>query len=200
MRLWPFFRREPTPEPQVLVVGLGNPGAEYAATRHNVGFRAAEQLALAHDISLRHRRHRSLYGEGRVGDVWVLVALPQTFMNNSGGAVARLAAHYDAAPSDIVVVCDDLSLPLGKLRIRRSGSAGGHKGLQSIINALDTSDFPRIRIGIGPRPERVSAVDFVLSAFTPRETKVVDDQIIAAGQALRTLIVDGIQEAMNAHN
>jgi len=200
MRLWPFFRRERKPEPQTLVVGLGNPGAEYAATRHNVGLRAAAQLARVHDIPLRHTRHRSIYGEGRIGDAWVLVALPQTFMNNSGEAVARLAAYYDAAPSAIVVVCDDLSLPLGKLRIRRRGSAGGHKGLQSIIHALDTSEFARLRIGIGPRPRRVNAVEFVLSAFTPRESKVIDEQIIVAGNALRTLIADGIEEAMNAHN
>lgn len=200
MRLWPFFRRRPRPTPQALIVGLGNPGAEYAATRHNIGFRAAEQLARLHDIPLRHTRHLSLYGQGCVGDVSVLVALPQTFMNNSGQAVARLAAHYDVAPSDIVVVCDDLDLPLGKLRIRRRGSAGGHRGLQSIIDALDTYEFPRVRIGIGPRPRRMAAVDFVLSAFAPREAKTADEQVIAAGNALHSLIVAGIEDAMNAHN
>jgi PTH1 family peptidyl-tRNA hydrolase len=200
MRLWPFLRREREPKPDRLVVGLGNPGAEYATTRHNVGFGAAAQLARVHDMPLSYTRHRSVYGQGRIGDALVLVALPQTFMNNSGEAVARLADHYDLAPSGIVVVCDDLDLPVGKLRIRRRGSAGGHKGLQSIINALATSDFARLRIGIGPRPPNVDAVDFVLSAFTPRESKVIEEQIITAGNALHTLIVDGVEEAMNAHN
>ncbi|MGD8237526.1 MAG: aminoacyl-tRNA hydrolase [Armatimonadota bacterium] len=200
MRLWPFFRRRERPKPQALVIGLGNPGAEYAATRHNVGFRAVEQLALVHDIHLGHTRHQSIYGEGHVGDAWTLLALPQTFMNRCGAAVASLADRYGAGPSDIVVACDDLNLPLGKLRIRRHGSAGGHRGLQSVIDALGTSDFPRLRIGIGPRPRHTDAVDFVLSPFRPREAKVMDEHVIDAGKALRTLIVDGVEEAMNAHN
>ncbi len=200
MRLWPFFRREKPPKPQALIVGLGNPGPEYVDTRHNVGFRAVEQLALVHDIPVDRTWHRSIYGEGYVGDAWVVLALPQTFMNRSGEAVSRLAAHYDAAPGDVIVVCDDLNLPLGKMRIRREGSAGGHNGLQSIIKALHTSDFPRLRIGIGSRPPRVPAVDFVLSAFKPREAKVIDEQIIAAGSALQSMIVHGTEDAMNAHN
>jgi PTH1 family peptidyl-tRNA hydrolase len=201
MRLWPLrFRRQRRPKPQALIIGLGNPGAQYALTRHNIGSRAVEQLAQLHQIPLRDAQHRSILGEGYIQDAWVLLALPQTFMNNSGEAVARLAAHYDAPPPSIVVVCDDLNLPLGKLRIRRQGSAGGHKGLQSIIDALDTSDFPRVRIGIGPKPPHVDAVDFVLSPFAPREAKMVGEHVITAGNALRTLIVDGIDEAMNVHN
>jgi PTH1 family peptidyl-tRNA hydrolase len=149
-----------------LIVGLGNPGRNYRYTRHNIGFMIAEALAQRLDTGFK----RSFLLKGRLaqkGDI--LLAKPQTFMNLSGQSVKRIAERFKVAVSDIFVICDDLSLPFGKLRLRRRGSAGGHKGLSSVAERLGTQDFARLRIGVGAPKGGVDPADFVLSDFTPEE-------------------------------
>ena len=141
------------PPPEMLVVGLGNPGDRYRDTRHNVGFRCVDRIAGDHAIELSRRQRRALIGEGVIDGHPVVVARPRTFVNRSGEAVAYLLTRYAATPDRLLVVYDDMDLPLGKLRLRPSGSAGGHNGIKSIIDAVGTREFPRLRIGIG-RPAR----------------------------------------------
>lgn len=181
-----------------LIVGLGNPGSEYHGTRHNVGFMALDLLARHHHINVKSRRGKALIGEGMIAGEKVILAKPYTFMNLSGQAVADLARRYRLSPAEIIVICDDVNLPLGRLRIRASGSAGGHNGLKSIIFSLHSEDFPRVRIGIGS-PQR-DMVDHVLSRFRRDERPIVLDSIISAGDAVETILESGIEQAMNCFN
>ncbi|MFH1087781.1 MAG: aminoacyl-tRNA hydrolase [Chloroflexota bacterium] len=188
-----------------LVVGLGNPGKEYARNRHNVGFRCVDYLARHGAIQLKVRRHHSRLGSGRIDNTEVLLAKPQTFVNRSGEAVSQLAQQYRIAVGDLIVISDDLDLPLGKLRIRAGGSSGGHKGLKSIASALGATDFLRLRIGIG-RPEdsllerEMQVVNHVLGDFTPDEEQQVALVIPRAAEAIRCLLTDGVSAAMARTN
>ncbi|MBI4328935.1 MAG: aminoacyl-tRNA hydrolase [Chloroflexi bacterium] len=190
---------------RALVVGLGNPGLEYARSRHNVGFRVVEMLSRRHGIPLRTRRGKATIGEGRVGTGEdgrpVLLAKPRTYMNLSGEAVGPLVRNGDIRLSDLLVVCDDLDLPLGKIRLRPGGSAGGHNGLRSIIAALDTPEFPRLRVGIG-RPEEAGEepIEHVLGPFRPEELPVAGAAIERAAQAVLCFLEEGIDQAMNRFN
>jgi len=182
-----------------LIVGLGNPGREYQETRHNVGFRVVERLAERHGIDLRKHRHQAAYGEGRIAGQPVLLAKPLTYMNLSGQAVAALARYHNLAPSDILVVTDDANLPLGRLRIRPRGTAGGHNGLKSIISCLQTTEFPRLRIGVGAADGR-PMVDHVLGRFSRAESEAIAAAIEEAADAVELFLREGIEAAMNRYN
>jgi PTH1 family peptidyl-tRNA hydrolase len=180
-------------------VGLGNPGRQYSGTRHNVGFRVIDALAAAHGITVRTRRLHSVYGVGEIGGERVCLARPQTYMNLSGQAVAALQRELSLPLEDLLIVCDDVNLPLGKLRIRRQGSAGGSNGLKSIVASLDTDAFPRLRIGVG-RPGGGDLVDHVLGSFNRAELPIVEQAINTAVEAVEVALSDGVETAMNRFN
>jgi peptidyl-tRNA hydrolase, PTH1 family len=182
-----------------MVVGLGNPGPEYSNTRHNVGFMVLEVLSRRHRVPIRGTRHGARVGEGEVAGEPASLVKPLTFMNVSGRAVAPLAHSYSLAPDRVLVVYDDADLPLGKIRVRARGSAGGHGGLKSIIAAMGSSEFPRVRIGIG-RSGRGDLVDHVLTGFRPDERAVMDAAIQRAADAVECALTDGIETAMNRFN
>ena len=182
-----------------LIAGLGNPGACYARSRHNIGFLIVEQFARAHHFDFARKRFNAEIAEGALGEARVMIAKPQTFMNLSGDAVGKLFAFYKIAPHDLLVVYDDLDLPLGKLRMRSRGSAGGHHGMESIIARIGTSDFPRLRVGIG-RPDPNADVDHVLGNFDADERVLMDETFARAIEAIDVWLRDGISKAMNRFN
>lgn len=179
-----------------LVVGLGNPGPEYERTRHNVGFRLADRLVGGADALWRD--FKGLGVASKQGDVWV--AKPMTYMNESGRFVRAFADYHNVGLPDLLVVYDELALPLGKLRLRAKGSAGGQKGMLSILQHFGTDEVARLRIGIGPQPERVKAEDFVLSRFRAAEEAELAAALDLAAQAVETLREQGLAAAMNRFN
>ncbi len=182
-----------------MIIGLGNPGARYAHSRHNVGFMVADRFARAHALDFARRRFNARLAEGVLAGARVIVAKPQTFMNSSGIAVARLCAFYKIAPADLLVIYDDLDLPLGKIRLRPKGSAGGHHGMESILAHLGSSDFPRLRVGIG-RPNPDADIDHVLGAFTDDERAVMEETLTRAAAAVEVWVQEGLEAAMNQFN
>ena len=196
------------PETEVvkIIVGLGNPGRGYVRNRHNVGFRCLNHLARVHSIRFDRRECRARTGVVEVGGR-LLLAKPQTFVNLSGRAVSCLVHKYDIPLSGLLVVCDDLDLPVGKIRLRPNGGSGGHKGMKSIISALGSEDFPRIRVGIG-RPQiggwdgthEDAIVHYVLGDFAPEEEKVIRTTIITAAEAVDCFLSEGIEAAMSKFN
>ncbi len=178
-------------------MGLGNPGRRYAHTRHNVGFDVVDMLAKRHKTRILGRQCRALVGQFESHGEQILLAKPQTFMNNSGDAVGQLVRRHKLEPDAVLVVYDDLDLPLGKIRIRLQGSSGGHKGMNSIIRQLHSTDFPRMRIGIGRTGD---AIDHVLSRFSRRERQIIDPTLALAADALDTVLDEGIEAAMNVYN
>ncbi len=184
-----------------LAVFLGNPGPRYALTRHNAGFMAADALAEAKGIRVDRLRFHALTGELRLGQERVLVMKPQTFMNLSGQAVGEAARFYKIPPEHVLVVSDEVSLPTGRLRVRMKGSAGGHNGLKSIIEALGSDVFPRIRIGVGapPHPDYDMA-DWVLGVFHDADAETMTAAAKAAAQAVECYIAEGPERAMNRFN
>ena len=192
-----IFRRPPAIKAK-LIVGLGNPGKDYEGTRHNVGYMAIDVLAKRHHIFVKARRNRAQVGEGTIGDEKVILAKPLTFVNLSGEAVSGLIRRYRLNLEDVIVITDDVNLPVGRLRVRASGSAGGHKGLKSIILSLGTQDFVRIRIGIGA-PDR-GMVDYVLSRFTREERPIIKQAVTRAADAVEAILTSGIEQAMNEFN
>ena len=186
-----------------LIVGLGNPGKAYADNRHNVGFQCIDRLSAEHRVPVKERRLRLkplkvVFGRGEVGGMPVVLAKPRTFMNLSGRAVAQLLRRFGVAPDDLIVIHDDMDLPLGKIRIRRGGSAGGHRGVASIIDSIGTEEFARVRIGIG-RPDG-DEVSHVLGDFTAEEKDIVAEAVERAVEAIRCILSDGIETAMNRYN
>jgi PTH1 family peptidyl-tRNA hydrolase len=186
-----------------LVVGLGNPGHRYAATRHNVGYRVVEAFAALHGIGLTSRRFSGRFGRGRIGLHDVAILEPETFMNLSGGPVGeavRLLPMSDLA-TELLVVSDDVDLPFGRVRIRPGGGAGGHKGLRDIIERLGREEFPRLRFGVGrpPHPGQDTA-DWVLEAFSAEEEKALPKKVEDAARAVLTFIEAGVGAAMNRWN
>lgn len=186
--------------PTKLIVGLGNPGKEYERTRHNVGFAIVDAFAHRHRIAITKRDHHALVGDGRVGETRVFLLKPQTYMNLSGQAVASFLRQKPLPVTDILVVTDDIALPLGKLRLRAEGSAGGHNGLKSLIAHLHGQAFPRLRVGVGAPRDPAVQIDFVLGQFSRHEQADVDEQIDRAGAALETWLNEGIETAMNQFN
>ena len=184
-----------------LVAGLGNPGPRYAGTRHNVGFLVVDQLARrwAASVDKYERRWEAQLGEGHYADERVLLLKPQTYMNLSGESVAKLTRFFKIPSQRVLVVYDDLDLPLARLRLRPDGGAGGHKGIRSIIERLGTQAFPRLRVGIG-RPVHGDPVDFVLQDFTADEWTDVEAALDRAVEAIEHWLSHGIDETMNVFN
>ena len=196
-----FFGRNRGTGAEWLVVGLGNPGEQYENTRHNVGFRVADELAGRADIPIQRLRFRALTNTTELGGEKVLLLKPVTYMNLSGEAVGEAARFYKVPPERVLVVSDDVSLPVGKLRLRRGGSAGGHNGLKSIIQHLGTDQFPRIKIGVGQKPHPdYDMADWVLGKFTGEDKKTVDTAVQRAADAVECYIRDGADRAMNRFN
>lgn len=184
-----------------IIVGLGNPGEEYARTRHNIGFMLVDHLAEHVNVAWALSECEALIGETEWHGETLVLTKPQTYMNRSGRAVACLLDHYHAPPRRLIVISDDLALPLGTLRLRPKGGDGGHKGLRSIIEALGTTDFPRLRLGIGPRGEAIAdPVDFVLSEFRKEEWADVEIMMQRGQQAILLAIEQGLDRAMTAYN
>jgi peptidyl-tRNA hydrolase, PTH1 family len=185
-----------------LIVGLGNPGLRYARTRHNVGFDTLDEFASRHGWSYDTRRHRSQIATGMLGAEKVLLAKPQTYMNDSGVAVSELVRFYKIEPAtNLLIVCDDLDLPLGKVRLRARGAAGGQHGLESTIRQLGTTNFARLKIGIGrPSHGRDENVDFLLSPPRGDERIALDAAIDRAADAVEVWLAEGIESAMNQFN
>ena len=182
------------------IIGLGNPGPEYEDTKHNVGFAVVRALAQRHGVRLRRARAAAVAGTGELAGCPVLLALPLTMMNASGAAVARLCHLYDLQPSDLLIIVDDINLELGKLRLRRGGSEGGHRGLRSITERLGTNQYPRLRIGVGAPPGGMDARDWVLSPCAEQDRAVAEEAIERAVQAVECTVRDGIETAMNLFN
>ena len=184
-----------------LLVCLGNPGDQYENTRHNVGFMVADELAERHNIPVQRLKFRALTNTVTVGDRKVLLMKPVTYMNLSGEAVHEAAAFYKIPPEHILVVSDEVALAPGKLRVRRSGSAGGHNGLKNIIAHLGTDQFPRIRVGVGQKPHPdYDMADWVLGKFQGEDKKAVEAAVKRAADAAECLIQEGVDKAMNKYN
>lgn len=183
------------------ILGLGNPGREYEGTLHNLGFKAVEAIASTNDISFSFKKRVPGYaGRGKIEAEEVLLVKPSTFVNESGRAARYLLDYHDALSSDLIVICDDLDLKLGKIRIREKGSSGGHKGLASIIEEVGSSDFPRVRIGIGRPPPGNDAVDYVLRPPRKDSGAVLKMAVSLVAEAIATILKEGILAAMNIYN
>ncbi len=193
-----MFEKQPN---SWLIVGLGNPGKEYAATRHNCGFRAIDILAQKLDCKINKAKFQGLYGHATVNGCKVYLLKPQTFMNASGQSVLAMSAYYSIPPERIIVLFDDISLPPGRLRIRPDGSAGGHNGIKSIIAQLGSQSFPRVKIGVGAKPHQdADLADWVLSGFSAQEEKALAVSLENAVQAALCIIEKGLYEAANRYN
>ncbi|MCL2404645.1 MAG: aminoacyl-tRNA hydrolase [Defluviitaleaceae bacterium] len=184
-----------------IIIGLGNPGDAYRGTRHNVGFETIDKLS--HDLGIKlknNRRFRAHVGEGRMGQAPVLLVKPQTYMNLSGHTAQAILAYYKLPPSDIIVVYDDISLPVGDIRVRERGSANGQKGMVNILAMLGTDEFPRVRIGIGNKPANWDLADYVLSRFAKPEWEAMIQGITKAGDAIAMILKEDTAAAMNEFN
>ena len=184
-----------------LVVGLGNPGDKYEGTRHNVGFLVADELGERGNFPIQRLKFKALTGAAAIGGAGVLVMKPTTYMNLSGEAVGEAARFYKLDPGHVLVISDDVDLPLGKLRIRTGGSAGGHNGLKSIIQHLGTDQFPRLKVGVGGKPHPdYDMADWVLGKIQGEDKKVMDEAVKRAADAVECFLKDGPQRAMNRFN
>jgi len=187
-------------QPGRLIVGLGNPGPGYARHRHNVGFMVVDRFAERHGFRFGKREANALVATGSFDGAPLALAKPQAFMNRSGEPVRALVRRYTRGPADLIVVYDEMDLPLGRLRIRKEGSHGGHNGMRDIIAALGTQDFVRVRLGVGRPPSGEDTVDHVLSPFTPDERPIVESMLDAGVAALESILRDGVDAAMNRFN
>ena len=184
-----------------LIVGLGNPGEEYAGTYHNAGFRVLDRIAEEQNVRFKERCGPALIsGKVALGGQPAVLVMPQTYMNTSGSALPPVFERFESAASDVIVVYDDLALPLGKLRVRQKGSAGGHNGIKSIISTLGSDEFLRIRVGIQPDRETGDVRDFVLSRVAKNDRELLDQTEEIAVRAVETLIAEGIDKAMAEYN
>ena len=203
LNLFQSFRRKPAPRPEppsLVVVGLGNPGPEYADTRHNAGFWCIDRLAGEHGITLERRHRAAIIGEGEIEDRRVVLVKPRTYVNRSGAAVNYLKARYALPIDRLLIVCDDINLPPGKLRMRRKGSAGGHNGIKSVIEAAGSQDFPRLRIGVGRPREGTGQIEHVIGPMESDDREVVDEAVERAVEAIACLLSAGMDEAMSRYN
>ena len=185
----------------LLIVGLGNPGNPYARTRHNVGFDVIDVLSEKTGIAVKKKMSHTLVGEGNYQGERIVLCKPQTFMNDSGRSVVELVNWYKPEPDRLLVIYDDIDLPLGKLRIRKSGSAGTHNGMRSILAQYGRQDFPRMRVGVGAKPEGWDLADWVLSHYaTQEEQKTQFDAFMRAADAALMIARDGVEKAMQSYN
>ena len=183
-----------------LVIGLGNPGRDYEMTRHNIGFLVVDRLAKRWGVEITKYKFKALIGEYRKPQVKVVLIKPQTFMNLSGNAVRSLVQFYKPVSEQVLVIFDDLDLPFGSIRIRKSGGSSGQKGMKSIIEQLGTEEFPRIRVGIGRPPGKMDSVDFILDKFRNSESSDLDFILERCSDAVECFLKDGIEAAMNRFN
>jgi PTH1 family peptidyl-tRNA hydrolase len=183
-----------------LIVGLGNPGRRYEKTRHNVGFEVLNVVAQRNAAEAAKEKFSGLVAGATVAGQQVLLLWPQTLMNRSGQSVAAAVGFYQLPLEELLVVCDDFNLPLGKLRFRSQGSAGGQNGLDDIIRGLGTEEFARLRVGIGPVPESWDPADYVLGRFKPSERPTIDEKILDAAEAVECWVAEGIKVGMNRFN
>lgn len=183
-----------------MIVGIGNPGPEYERTRHNIGFRVANALAKRLGVKSQEARFHGIYAVAKVDSFSVGLLKPMTYVNLSGQSVREAVRRLNLSPGQILVVLDDAQLPIGKLRMRPKGSSGGHKGLQSIIDALQTEEIPRLRVGIGSPPEGIDMVTFVLSPFSEDEENVISEAVERAADAAIFWVKEGVEAAMQKFN
>ena len=196
-----MFFRKPAGTPIWLIAGLGNPGKKYEATRHNAGFLCLDLLAMQERARVTRLKFRALTGEANIGGQRCLLMKPQTYMNNSGEAIATAAAFYKIPPERVLLLVDEISLEPGRLRIRRKGSAGSHNGIRSVIQHLHTQDFPRIKLGVGERPNpEWDLADWVLSRLTDKEQKLLRGACDDALMALELIVLDDIDAAMSRYS
>lgn len=200
-----FFRKKVTASaigsPEFMVVGLGNPGKDYEFTRHNAGFLALDHIAVEEDVEIKKLKYKALIGDTVIAGHRCLLVKPQTFMNNSGEAVREISQFYKIPPEKIIVIFDDISLPCGKLRIRRKGTDGGHNGIKSIIYHLNSDNFPRIKVGVGAKPHPdYNLADWVLSTFKKDEMEELKKAITKATEVLPYILDGEIDKAMNKAN
>lgn len=183
-----------------VIVGLGNPGMRFSATRHNVGFEVIERLAYENNIRMNKRKHKAIIGSGVIGGHKVLLVQPQTYMNLSGESVRAIMDFYKCDEKDLIVVYDDICFDIGTMRIRKKGSAGGHNGMKNIINHIGTNEFIRIRVGVGNKSPEWDLKDHVLSAFNDKEIKEMVKEVKRASEAIEKILIEGIDKAMNVYN
>lgn len=184
-----------------IIAGLGNPGAKYENTRHNIGFDTIDRLADEAGISISESKHKALLGKGVIDGHRVILVKPQTYMNLSGESLREVVDYYKCDPeTDLIVISDDINLDVGRLRIRKKGSAGGHNGLKNIIAQLGTDAFVRVRMGVGEKPKDYDLADYVLGHFTSEERKVLDEACKRAAEAIRVILNEDADAAMNRFN
>jgi peptidyl-tRNA hydrolase, PTH1 family len=183
-----------------LIVGLGNPGREYAQTRHNIGFRIADHMAKMLGIRFGRQQNQAFIASGAHSGSKLILAKPQTFMNLSGRSVSGLVRFYKVPPANLLVCCDDIDLPMGTIRMRASGGSAGQRGMQSILDALGTKDVPRLRFGVGRPPGRMDAAAYVLRSFDTAEEEIIPIIVGKAVEAALTFVERGMDEAMNRFN
>jgi peptidyl-tRNA hydrolase, PTH1 family len=183
-----------------IIIGLGNPGKKYERTRHNAGFLAVDEIARDLRFSLSQEKYHACIGKCRIGGEDAVVAKPQTFMNESGRSVGAVLRYTYAKPADLIVVHDELDLPLGTVRVKTGGGHGGHNGLRSIIEHIGTPEFIRVRVGVGRPEPGLDAADYVLSPFTAEEREAAAEAIAKAAEAVKAVILDGLAKAMNDFN
>lgn len=182
------------------IIGLGNPGLEYRSTKHNIGFSVVKELAKENKIKIKEKRYSALIGAGKIAREDVVLVLPQTYMNRSGDIVGDFVRNEIKNLNDLIIICDDINLKLGRVRLKKHGSAGGHKGLESIIAELGRDDFPRLRVGIATEVHKGDITHYVLAPFKRREHKNVLHVISLAQDALSFWIEKGMEDAMNKFN
>lgn len=184
-----------------IVVGLGNPGSDYRNTRHNMGFDVVGILADKFNIPTDFVKHKAMCGKGMIEGNKVILAMPTTYMNLSGESVRELVDYYKIdVTCELIVIYDDIDLDPGNIRVRKSGSAGGHNGMKNIIQHLGTNEFVRVRVGVGAKPKEYDLKDYVLGHFSPEERKVIDEAQLAASEAVRVIMNEGADTAMNRFN
>ncbi|HKM20855.1 MAG TPA: aminoacyl-tRNA hydrolase [Lachnospiraceae bacterium] len=184
-----------------IIVGLGNPKSEYKNTRHNIGFDVIDVLSDKYDIITEVKKHRAFCGKGFIEGQKVVLAMPQTYMNLSGESVKSLVDYYKVdIKTELIVIFDDVSLDLGQLRIRKQGTAGGHNGMKNIISQLGTDEFMRVRMGVGEKPKGYDLADYVLGHFSKGEREIMDETVIKATEAIKVMVTDGADRAMNLYN
>ena len=184
----------------VLIVGLGNPGSRFVGTRHNIGFEVIERLAHDHHIKVDKKKHHAFVGKGVIKGEKVVLMKPQTYMNDSGRALSDVLNFYKESSDSVIVIFDDTSLEIGRIRIRERGSAGGHNGIKSVISHVGSQEFDRVKVGVGEKPAGWDLADYVLSKFDKREMKVMKEAVKLSADAVVKMIDDGAQAAMNIYN
>lgn len=194
------FNKDRKDKKMKLIVGLGNPGREYVNTRHNAGFFVIEKLAYTLGADISEKKYKGLYTKVRIEDERAILLEPQTYMNRSGESVRAFMDYFKIEPSDVYVIYDDINLEPGNLRIRLKGSAGGHNGIKSLIEHMGTSDFPRIKIGVGEKPQKMDLADYVLGRFSEGDRKLLEEAADNAIEGLKLMINGRNDAAMNMYN